>query len=149
MKNLSIKTGFDRKTLQKFLLLSACSFGVYMGSAQSSFAQVRQDFYINQLPFITGGFGNEEQNAIKQHAAQFNLHLTFAQSADRAYIAGVETLILDAQGKEIFKDTHTGPLLYLKLTAGTYTAKFNYKGETKIKSITIASDKTQALTVTW
>lgn len=149
MKNLSIKTGFDRKAIQKFLLLSACSFGVFLTTNQSSFAQVRQDLYMNQLPFITGGFGNEEQNEIKQHAEQFNLHLTFAEEADRAYAAGVKVNITDAKDNEVFKDENTGPLLYLKLNPGKYTLNLDYKGQVKTQSIEVDSNKTQEIVVTW
>ena len=149
MKNLAIKTGFDTKAIQKFLLLSACSFGVFLSTNQQAFAQVRQDLYMNQLPYITGGFGNEEQNQIKQHAEQFNLHLTFAQVADRAYIGGVKVAITDAKGNEVSKDDNLGPLLYLKLNPGQYTLSMDYQGQVKTESVQLESNKTQEIVVTW
>lgn len=149
MKKMSLKTGFDRKTVQKFFLLSACSFGVFLSSNQTSFAQVRQDTYMNKLPFITGGFGNEEQNQINAQAEKFNLHLRFAEGAERAYIAGVKTVITDAQGNEVFKDESTGPLLYLKLDPGKYTLNLEYKGQSKSQTIELDGNKTQEHVLNW
>ena len=92
---------------------------------------------------------NEEQNQIKQHAEQFNLHLTFAQVADRAYIGGVKVAITDAKGNEVFKDDNLGPLLYLKLNPGQYTLSMDYQGQVKTESVQLESNKTQEIVVTW
>lgn len=149
MKKLSLKTGFDRKAVQKFFLLSACSFGVFLSSNSSAFAQVRQDLYMNKLPFITGGFGNEEQNAMQQQAEQFNLHLRFSEGAERAYIAGVKTTLTDPKGNIVFQDDNTGPLLYLKLNTGEYTLATDYKGQTKSQSIQVEANKAQEIVLNW
>ncbi|MDY0273794.1 MAG: hypothetical protein RBR37_15070, partial [Advenella sp.] len=53
---------FEPTIIKQFLLTSAIAFGLYAGIQNMVQAQVQPQTYNQTTQYITGGFGNSEQN---------------------------------------------------------------------------------------
>lgn len=74
----------------------------------------------NEIAYVSGGVGDEEQKAIDELGAGFGLKLTFA-TQDGHYLGGGKVLIQDSQGNSILDVATQGPIFYADLEPGTYT----------------------------
>src|SRR5512132_3354799 len=76
------------------------------------------------VAYVSGGIGDQEQEAIGAAERDYNLWLTFAQQGvgeekGRAvYLAGVPVKIFDARGILVLNATADGPFMLVKLTPG-------------------------------
>lgn len=119
---------FDPKIIKQFMLTSAIAFGLYAGMQNVVHAQVQPQTYNQSVQYITGGFGNSEQNEIKAHSNLYNVHLTFADQQG-AYLSAVQVVITNQHNQTVFEASNTGPLLYVKLPDGTYNLKATYNNQ--------------------
>lgn len=104
------------KSFVSTLLILIVSSILTFAGAQESLEVQQQD----GVSFVGGGVSDEEQQAIKGMADQFNLHLTFADEAGH-YLSDVQVSILDQEGNSVLDTTSKGPLFYADLEPGTYT----------------------------
>ncbi|MDO5666574.1 MAG: hypothetical protein Q4G44_01990 [Alcaligenaceae bacterium] len=135
--------------IQRVLLTSALSFGLVLGAYSISHAQVRQATNDQQISYQTGGVGQEELDQLRQHEANYNTQLSFANASDRAYLNNLQVQVLDAEQQIIFEDDNVGPLLYLQLAPGTYEVKAISNGVEKQQKFTAKADATYSEVLTW
>lgn len=78
------------------------------------------------IAWLSGGVGDEAQAEMLKAAAAYNVHLTFSER-NGAYLADIPYTVALPDGREIYAGVSTGPLLYLKLSPGSYriAAKLN------------------------
>jgi hypothetical protein len=74
------------------------------------------------IPYVSGGVGLEEREALEAMADRFNLELTFAMSSGN-YLSDVRVRIVDRSGRLVLEATADGPLLYTRLPPGSYTVQ--------------------------
>lgn len=74
------------------------------------------------VPYVTGGIGLDEREALMQEAKTegYNLKVVTAATGG-AYLASIMLRIVDEQGSEVLRTAMDGPWLFTKLPPGTYT----------------------------
>ena len=71
------------------------------------------------IPYVSGGIGLDEREAVRAMAKDYNLKIVFALKEGN-YLADASVLIKDAQGKTVLGTVSDGPWFYAKLPAGQY-----------------------------
>ena len=79
-----------------------------------------------QISYITGGIGEDEEDAMKAAAGDYNLLISNAEK-DGEFTAGTNLVIRDAKGNEVLRARNTGPLFYAQLPPGRYVVDANYE----------------------
>lgn len=90
--------------------------------------------------FLSGGIGNEEQQALQDRKNSYNLRLTFAQSRTGEYLAGLEVVIERLDRKLVlgpYQDC--GPMFYVRLEPGLYRVNATYEGVVRTRTIRIGA----------
>ena len=79
-----------------------------------------------ELPWMSGGIGDEARDEMRKAAAAYSVHLVFSDQQG-AYLAGIPFMVTQLNGRELYSGISAGPLLYLKLPPGAYqiAAKFD------------------------
>lgn len=102
--------------------------------------------------FVTGGVGDDERESIEASKADYNLHVTSAR-ADGAFLGDTNVVITRINGHESVEvlRVDAGPLLYVKLPAGTYTLDAQVEGSvTKQHKFTIGTNgKPATISLRW
>jgi hypothetical protein len=84
------------------------------------------------IPYVSGGIGLDEREAMSEIASEYNLKIVFALKEGN-YLADASVLINNAQGKTVLDAVSEGPWLYVRLPAGQYavTATMMEKANTE------------------
>ena len=114
--------------------LAACMFLAWtpLGNAQSP---------PGDLPYVSGGIGEEELAVLRLVRGDYNLRLLFADQSG-TYLSGIEVRILDAHGKTVLTVKDAGPFLYVRLPAGHYRIEARYAERTQRQDIELAATTT-------
>jgi hypothetical protein len=99
--------------------------------------------------YITGGIGLEERSAMQANRAAFNLQLTYALRPSGNYLAAVETLIAEPEGRIVLRVTSDGPFVWARLAPGTYAVAATYRGLTESRRITVPAQGAAAESFYW
>lgn len=84
---------------------------------------------VGTITYITGGIGQDEQQALKAVEKKYNLHILMSMK-DGHFIADARIVIRDKKGNQLL-DVETGPMFYASLPAGKYTVEVSHDGQTK------------------
>ena len=90
----------------------------------------------NNVEMVSGGVGDAEMDDITVAQKNYTLKLIFANSSGE-YLADVSVVIKDKKGDTIVDTSSVGPVLLLKLKAGTYNVSASTDKETKTNKITV------------
>lgn len=103
------------------------------------------------IQYLSGGFGQDESNAIKQAMSQFPLALTFASEIDgkAAYASDVQVVIRNDNDANVLNVASEGPFLLVRLAPGQYQIFATYENQTQSRKISIAATGTTRLTFKW
>ncbi|MFI9654043.1 hypothetical protein ABGV17_04835 [Guyparkeria sp. GHLCS8-2] len=82
----------------------------------------------NGIRYLTGGLGAGERAWLKQHGPSYPVALQFSKGERGAFVSSVEVNIRAADGETRFEATTDGPMIYIDLPAGRYTATASYQG---------------------
>lgn len=95
------------------------------------------------IPYLSGGVGDAQQQAMKDAMKDYNLRLTFARQSTGAFLAGVEvTIDQTGPGKghtEILKTTSAGPMLFARLPAGNYQLRAQVDGQVQARTLKLGA----------
>lgn len=96
------------------------------------------------VAYLTGGIGDDERAELEAAKADYSLHIINARKSGE-YLEDTRTQISRKDGKQYVPllDVNAGPLLYVKLTPGTYLVEATRYGITKKKNVVIGA-KTKA-----
>lgn len=97
------------------------------------------------VPYMSGGFGLDEQAALEASAGQYNLKLVFAK-AEGNYLADVGVKI---RGPVSLDAVSEGPWFYARLPAGSYTVTAENDGVAKTQSVSVAAEGRKTLMFRW
>ena len=100
------------------------------------------------VAFVSGGVGDEEQQALKAMIGRFNLKLTMALT-NGEFVSDATVRIRDAQGQVVLDTIADGPLLFAQLKPGTYTVSCSLDGKDIQKTAHLTNGKRQQLVFTW
>jgi glucose/arabinose dehydrogenase len=80
--------------------------------------------------YLCGGIGQDEQEALRARAREFDMQVLFTRGARGEYLADVEVR-LTRGGKEVANFMATGPRCLIKGPRGTYQIAATHEGTTK------------------
>lgn len=100
------------------------------------------------ISYISGGVGDQEQQAIKDLGRNFNLKLVMAIEAGN-YLSGTQVKIQDAKGNTVLEAVSDGPMFYAELSPGTYTVEVSGFGESYQKTATLKGQDQVQLDFYW
>ncbi len=99
------------------------------------------------VPYISGGIGREESNALESIQHNYNLRI---MSADRTgHYSGDTRIIVSDRQQHVLLDTRGGPLFYANLPDGHYTVEGYEEGHSKKQSVVIAGRKPVHVQFSW
>jgi hypothetical protein len=80
-----------------------------------------------RITYLCGGVGQDEQQAMRAQARNFDRGLLFTQGSRGEYMAGVD-VTLSRNGKELASFNADGPRCLIKGPEGTYQVTATYNG---------------------
>jgi hypothetical protein len=96
-------------------------------------------------PFVTGGIGAEEREALAAQRGAFNLRILTAAKGSGAYLSAVQARISDSAGRLVLETVTDGPWLYVRLQPGAYVVQLLYKGQPQQQGLTLGQQEQRQL----
>jgi hypothetical protein len=96
--------------------------------------------------YVSGGIGEDEAEAMRQASANYPLTLELATAAGGprdAYISDAKVDIRDGNGNPVISTTTQGPIMLVRLPAGTYTVDVGWHGTEKHKTVEVSGERRQ------
>jgi hypothetical protein len=100
------------------------------------------------IPYVTGGVGQDERDALKAMESQFNLALQFSAQGG-AFLSGVRVEILDRSGRTVLDAVTEGPFFYAALPPGTYSVTASVEGQSTRRSVTVGAGRITRADFAW
>ena len=92
----------------------------------------------NGFSYLSGGFGEDERERLRNITVGDNLELSFALQ-NKEYLGGANVLIKDAKGNNVLEAISEGPLFLVDLPAGSYTVEATAMGKTLKQAVHVPS----------
>ncbi|MEJ2589591.1 MAG: hypothetical protein P8165_18825 [Deltaproteobacteria bacterium] len=92
----------------------------------------------NDIPFASGGVGDEEQSRLRKMARQYNVKVVFAAMSG-AYLMNAHLIVRNAQGRTVMDKDFGGPWVFMKLPRGDYDICADLNGIEKRRHITVGN----------
>jgi len=102
----------------------------------------------DQVPYLSGGVGQDEREQLEAAAADYNLKLTFAR-ADGAFVADVDVTVKSKSGATLLAAKSEGPLFFARLPPGDYEVAATYRGVAKQDGVALGAGGQQELHFRW
>lgn len=100
------------------------------------------------VPYLTGGVGQEELAQLTEQATGYNVKILFADH-DGAFITGIKATIRAPGGRPLLQVASGGPLLLAKLPPGNYEIEATYQGVSQVRRLSIGSKGRSETTLRW
>ena len=110
-------------------------------------ASIQVKTYHN-IPYFSGGVGEEEIDLLRQVDGAYNVKLIFA-ATEGNYLSDVRVLIEDSQGTKVLEAVSEGPWFYTKLPPGTYKVLAQAEGRTQQQRAQVTQQKRTQLQFYW
>jgi hypothetical protein len=136
----------NTKTLQRGLLLMALALPglpAWAGEIGDVAKQNTISAPQAELPWMSGGIGDEARDEMRKAAAAYSVHLVFSDQQG-AYLAGIPFTVSKLNGRELYSGVSAGPLLYLKLPPGSYQIAAQFDGTWHNKRIQAGTSENPA-----
>lgn len=137
-------------SVMTWVVLAAATADRELAAAQFSPTIVIAEGKTGQgFPYMFGGVGSDEREAMEARAIVYNVKLVFAEKRG-AFVSGVSLAIGTAKGGEIVSLSTEGPWFYIQLPPGNYTVKARLKGELKESpNLTVPNDQRIQQSLVW
>ena len=132
-------------TVASALLVLGVGSSSYASGISSSAIDVE---HYKGIPYVSGGFGIEERQAIAAMGRKDNLELSFALQ-NKQYLGGAEVLIKDSKGNKVLEAASDGPLFFTKLPEGKYTVTATALGKTLTRDVDLSNKGQARLYFAW
>jgi hypothetical protein len=99
-------------------------------------------------PYVAGGIGSEEVDALRQMAPSYSLQIITAARSG-AYLAGAHVRIVGPGGRPVLDTAIDAPWLLIDLPSGGYTVQATFRGQTVVRRLTVAAGKAQRVVLTF
>lgn len=99
----------------------------------------------DNIRYLSGGIGHDEQMQLKAAEAEYPVKLTFANS-NGAYMSDVDVTVKNSAGETVLGLTTDGPVLLMDLEPGTYTLSADSGSEVKTQKLNV-SDSIRSYTL--
>jgi hypothetical protein len=91
-----------------------------------------------EIPWISGGVGDEALDEMRKVSAAYNVHLMFTGQGGH-YLAGVPFKVSRRNGQAVLSGMTDGPMLYLKLAPGAYQVAAEIDGGWQTQRVQVAA----------
>ena len=115
---------------------------------QANAATLPQAKTENGVTNVNGGIGEAEAAAMKTEAQHYPMSMIFSAGKDNAFLADVKVTITDKGGKPLLS-TAAGPIMLVKLPAGTYAIAAERDGMTLHRTVHIGTKANQQIVLHW
>jgi hypothetical protein len=126
----------------------AVAFAVGCAAPAFAGAMPPQPIHQGQASYITGGIGEDEQQAIEASARDYNLLISNAEK-DGEFTAGTDFTITNRHGQEVLRAHDTGPLFYAQLPPGDYVIHATYNGAQRVRDVSITGKSPSDIHLIW
>lgn len=130
------------------LTLAAAAFAAAFSLAAGA-ATLPAPQTLNGITYLSGGIGREEVAAIKAEAKNYPLSLVFSAGPRHAFVAEVKVTIKDKAGKALLDGASGGPIVLVKLPAGTYTVHAVQGGVALNRTVQVTAHGDKQLALHW
>ncbi|MYN20651.1 carboxypeptidase regulatory-like domain-containing protein [Rugamonas sp. FT107W] len=103
----------------------------------------------NGIVYLSGGVGEDEQQAMQAARADYPVRLTFSTKGSGEYRADVALTILDRSGAVLATLVSPGPLCYLKLAPGSYRIVASVHGKELSQALVVQPLSARELYFYW
>jgi hypothetical protein len=103
----------------------------------------------DEVTFVSGGVGADEQDALQAMRTDYNLHLLFSIKGTGEYVSDVRVRIADSRGNSLMETVSDGPMLFAKLKPGRYIVTVERGGQAFKQKATVGSTKWTSLSFAW
>lgn len=127
-------------------LLAVSMLAATLASVGAHAAMSLQERSQGPVSYVSGGIGDDQAEAMRQASAGYPLTVEMASAAGGprdAYVSNAKVDIWDASGKDVLDITTEGPLLLVKLPAGTYRVAVNWNGTQRDKTVVVGASGRQ------
>lgn len=104
--------------------------------------------FANGIPYLSGGIGDEEREAIDRARNNYNIKLVLAETSG-SYVSDVTLHITTVLGDPVISIPSAGPLVLLQLPPGTYLINAAYEGRNAQKRFDVSDNLAQTVNVLW
>ena len=101
-----------------------------------------------KTPYLSGGIGTDERDALSAEAKKYNLKIVFATKG-KSYLADIAVKIKDESGKTMIDATSDGPWFFTNLSQGKYTVFATMKEEALSQKVEIKQGGKSTLYFFW
>lgn len=103
----------------------------------------------NGISYVSGGVGEDDEEAMRAVAAEYNLKLSFAESITGAYLSGVKVTVQDTKGNTLLDTVSDGPCLFASMPAGTYKVTAESGGKSVVRTAHLAAKRGLGMHLYW
>ncbi|HJV02109.1 MAG TPA: hypothetical protein VJ752_16335 [Burkholderiaceae bacterium] len=101
------------------------------------------------VPFLNGGVGEDQQQEMLAVRKDYNLLLTFASRGSGEFVADVHLTVTDHAGKTVLQLNGAGPLVYARVAPGNYKVEAVARGVTQTQAATVGKQGARDLYFYW
>ncbi len=99
--------------------------------------------------WVSGGIGQGERLDMLMLLPGYNLRVLTAAAKTGAYLADVQLVVRDANGRVVLETTLEGPFLLARLAPGKYELVATYGGTAQTRVVTIPASGRRELFLYW
>ena len=123
------------------------SFPAWAGSAMEyTLPQTKTE---NGITYMSGGVGKPEAGAMREEARHYPLSMIFSAAKDNEFLADVKVDIKNTAGKEMLNAVSDGPIMLVKLPAGSYTIAAEAHGKTLHRTVQVPARGDHQVSFHW
>ena len=121
--------------------VAAAAVSVVAMAGASPSGALEPDFGVTAdgRPYLTGGIGLEERQALARSKPDFSLRVTTAARGSGAFLSGVRIRILGTGDRSLLECELSGPILLVDLLPGQYEVEAATAGQVLRRRTTVVS----------
>jgi len=97
---------------------------------------------------VSGGVSLNARDNMRSQTPPHNVKMVFSLNTGN-YVSDVHVKVTDRSGKAVIDDTSTGPWLFAKLPAGSYTATATYNGKAVTQKFSVGKSGVRTAQFRW
>ena len=99
--------------------------------------------------WVSGGVSADERDELVMALPDYNLKLLTAAERSGAFLAGVQVLVRDADGRTVLETSLEGPWLLARLSVGRYELVASWGGTSQTRSFTVPASGRREILLYW
>lgn len=132
----------------KTTVSSAFGIAVLAVALQTNAATLPPPKTQNGVTYVNGGIGLDQAAAMKAEAKNYPMSMIFSAGKENEFLADVKLTIKDKGGKEILT-TIAGPIMLVKLPAGTYAVVADLNGTRLHRTVHVGTKRDEQIVFHW